>query len=182
MTSCTKNRLFFLVVVLVSIHLACCDDDDDYEKFDVSSMSFEDGATIPRRHTCDGENISPPLAFDDLPGGTKGLAVVMEDLDSPVTTFVHWVIWGIPARLGILNENQDQTLQGGAVQGINSAEEIGYFGPCPPEDEEHAYVFKVYALDESILDLAEGSTKQELEKRIEDSILGKAELECVYRR
>jgi Raf kinase inhibitor-like YbhB/YbcL family protein len=145
-------------------------------------MAFGEGETIPKRHTCDGDNISPPLSFADAPEETKGFAVIMEDLDSPLEDFVHWVIWGIPASMGILNENQDQNTQGTVIQGTNSDNEVGYYGPCPPDGEEHSYVFKVYALDENILDLREDSTKDDLQKRMKKHIVGKGELTGVYER
>lgn len=159
-----------------------CEEDEDYPEFEVYSMAFGEGETIPERHTCDGDNVSPPLSFSDFPEETKGFAVVMEDADSPLTPFVNWIVWGIPASFGILNEDQELNAQGTVMLGTNSNEEWGYYGPCPPEDEEHSYALTVYALDENILDLREDSGKDELMQRIKKHIVGKGKLTGVYER
>ncbi|MFI6493112.1 YbhB/YbcL family Raf kinase inhibitor-like protein [Streptomyces sp. NPDC050564] len=110
----------------------------------VSSTAFAEGATIPRRYTCDGENVSPPLVFDGVPGDAAELVVLVEDPDAPHGTFVHWVVWGIDPHETALGTGE---LPNGAEQGRNSFGKRGYGGPCPPKGESHRYVFSVFAAD-----------------------------------
>ncbi|WP_369243910.1 YbhB/YbcL family Raf kinase inhibitor-like protein [Streptomyces sp. R41] len=111
----------------------------------VSSRAFEDGGTIPRRYTCDGENVSPPLDFDGVPGDSAELVLLVEDPDAPHGTFVHWVVWGIDPHETALGAGE---LPNGAAQGRNGFGKRGYGGPCPPEGKPHRYVFSVFAADE----------------------------------
>lgn len=168
---------------MFSMALLCsCEDEEDYPEFEVYSMAFGEGETIPKRHTCDGDNISPPLSFGDFPDETMGFAAVMEDADSELEPFVNWVIWGIPVSFGILNEDQDLNAQGTVMIGINGNGESGYYGPCPADGSEHDFVLHVWALDENILDLREDSDKEDLKGRIKKHIVGKGKLRFVYER
>ncbi|WP_456450235.1 YbhB/YbcL family Raf kinase inhibitor-like protein [Hydrogenimonas sp.] len=148
----------------------------------LSSPAFEHGGFIPARYTCDGENISIPLNFSDIPEGTRSLALVMDDPDAPMGVFVHWVVYNIPPGLGGLPEGlpNEPVLEGGILQGINSFKTIGYGGPCPP-DGAHRYMFKLYALD-AVLDAEPGMTKHQLLSAIDGHVLDGAGLMGLYER
>lgn len=146
------------------------------------SPAFKHGGKIPKRYTCDGEDISPPLKWVGVPKGTKSFAIICDDPDAPMGTWVHWVYYNIPAQVRSLPENiaPKENPAIGGIQGINDFKRIGYGGPCPPWGT-HRYFFKLYALDE-MLDLPSGLTKEELLKRIEGHILDKAVLMGIYSR
>ncbi|MBI2486098.1 MAG: YbhB/YbcL family Raf kinase inhibitor-like protein [Deltaproteobacteria bacterium] len=137
---------------------------------------------IPKKYTCDGPNISPPLSWDSVPGGTKSLALICDDPDAPRGTWVHWVIFNLPANMNDLTENipPQQTLPNGAKQGRNDFGKIGYGGPCPPGGT-HRYYFKLCALDEEI-NLEPGTTKAELLKAMDGHTLAKGQLMGKYKR
>ncbi len=148
----------------------------------ITSSAFEDSGLIPDKYTCDGADISPPLQWEAVPEGTSSIALICDDPDAPVGTFVHWVIFGLPAETRELDENiaPDKTLPSGAKQGTSDFGRIGYGGPCPPSGT-HRYFFKIYALDTAI-DLAAGATKRELLKAMEGHILGQGQLIGKYKR
>jgi Raf kinase inhibitor-like YbhB/YbcL family protein len=129
---------------------------------DVRSSAFIDGAMIPSRYTCDGENISPDLEWSPPPAGTKSIAVIADDPDAPRKTWVHWVLFNLPPSLHRLEKDvpKTPTLANGGVQGLNDSKDVGYDGPCPPSGI-HRYYFKVYALD-VVLRLKSGCTKEQL--------------------
>jgi len=151
----------------------------------LSSSAFKDGARIPRKYTCDGEDVSPPLSWTAPPAKTAELALICDDPDAPRGTFTHWVLYGLPASTASLQENvaKTETLPkvGGAKQGKNSAGRIGYMGPCPPSGPAHHYQFMLYALDAK-LDLKPGLTAKDLRKAMEGHVLGEAELVGLYGR
>ncbi|HWP90916.1 MAG TPA: YbhB/YbcL family Raf kinase inhibitor-like protein [Thermodesulfobacteriota bacterium] len=151
-------------------------------KITISSTAFKEGGMIPKRYTCDGPNISPPLSWDSVPVGTKSLALICDDPDAPRGTWVHWVIFNLRANTKELTENipPQQTLPNGAQQGRNDFGKIGYGGPCPPGGT-HRYYFKLYALDNEI-NLEAGATKAELLKAMEGHILAKGQLMGRYKR
>ena len=142
----------------------------------IESTAFADHQTIPKRYTCDGEDVSPPLNFKDLPKNTKSLVLIVEDPDAPVGTFDHWIAWNISPRNLQLVEGTKLEHQG--VNGFGSQK---YRGPCPPKGPAHRYFFKLYALD-TLLDLPEGSKKAAVEEAMEDHILGRAEVIGMYQR
>lgn len=148
----------------------------------INSTAFKEGGMIPKRYTCDGEDISPPLSWDSVPEGTKSLALICEDPDAPRGTWVHWVIFNIPADTRGLNENipPQKTLPSGARQGRNGFGRIGYGGPCPPSGT-HRYYFKLYALD-TVIDLKPGATKAELLKVMDGHIIAEGQLMGRYKR
>jgi len=152
------------------------------EKMELKSVAFETGALIPGEYTCDGEDISPPLNWSDPPAGTKSFALISDDPDAPVGTWVHWVIWNIPASVRSLDENllKKDSLPNGARQGTTDFRRVGYGGPCPPSGT-HRYFFKLYALD-TMLNLPSSTTKKDLERAMQQHILGQAELMGKYRR
>ncbi|HET7841183.1 MAG TPA: YbhB/YbcL family Raf kinase inhibitor-like protein [Terriglobia bacterium] len=149
----------------------------------VSSPSFAPGSAIPREFTCEGSDSSPALHWTNPPSGTKSLALIMDDPDAPAGTWVHWVVFNIPAEARELPADtaKDGELPNGARQGQNSFERLGYGGPCPPPGSAHRYLFKVYALD-SKLDLRSGSSKAELENAMKDHTLARGDLMGRYKR
>jgi Raf kinase inhibitor-like YbhB/YbcL family protein len=151
----------------------------------LSSSAFKDGARIPRKYTCDGEDVSPPLSWTAPPAKTTELALICDDPDAPRGTFTHWVLYTLPASTASLPENvaKTETLPklGGAKQGKNSAGGIGYMGPCPPSGPAHHYHFIVYALDAK-LDLRAGATQKDLRKAMEGHVAGQTELVGLYGR
>lgn len=151
-------------------------------EFIVDSEAFEDGEAVPRKYSCDGDDISPPLRWTGIPPGTQALAVVLDDPDAPAGTWVHWVVFDIPATSGGLQEGipPDPELAGGGRHGSNSWGRPGYGGPCPPSGV-HRYFFRVYALD-SALDLEPGATKEQVLAAMENHVLDSAELMGTYAR
>lgn len=148
----------------------------------ITSTAFADEGMIPRRFTCDGEDVSPPLGWQGLPDGAKSLALIADDPDAPRKTWVHWVLYNLPAARGDLPEGvpPERTLAGGGRQGTNDFGRIGYGGPCPPSGT-HRYFFKLYALGAQ-LDLLPGATKEELLRAMEGHVLAEAQLMGRYRR
>ena len=149
---------------------------------ELKSQAFAAGEMIPAKYTCDGQDISPPLRWSDPPTGTIGFALISDDPDAPVGTWVHWVMWNIPASASALDENLPKTasLLNGAKQGTTDFRRIGYGGPCPPSGT-HRYYFKLYALD-AALNLPASTLKKDLEKAMQGHILSQAELMGTYRR
>jgi len=151
--------------------------------FELKSSAFKAGETIPRKHTCDGQDLSPPLAWADPPPGTKSFALVCDDPDAPAGTWVHWVLYGVPASVTSLPEGvrPAPTLDDGSRQGTNDFRRTGYGGPCPPRGAPHRYSFRLYALA-AVPELAPGATKAALLKAIGGHTLGQAELMGRYAR
>ncbi|MBK7309592.1 MAG: YbhB/YbcL family Raf kinase inhibitor-like protein [Sphingobacteriaceae bacterium] len=137
-------------------------------------FDFADNNYIQFKFTCDGENLSPGLVLDNIPEGTKSLALIMDDTDSPNGEFVHWVMWNMPVKSKIV-QNKAEGIVGKNTQGKNM-----YYGPCPPNGM-HTYHFKVYALN-SLLELPASSGKAELLKAIEGHIIELAVLKGRYSR
>ena len=146
------------------------------------SSAFEEGGMIPNKYTCDDVDVSPPLAWDEVPDGTKGFALICDDPDAPMGTWVHWVLYDLPPTTRALPENipTKETLENGAKQGTNDFRKIGYGGPCPPGGT-HRYYFKLYALDIA-LNRDPGMTKAELLKAMEGHILAEGQLMGRYKR
>jgi len=151
--------------------------------FSVTSPAFASGAAIPKPYTCEGTDISPALAWSGSPTQTAGLALIVDDPDAPVGTWVHWVIWNLPGSAHQLQENvpKHDRLDSGAAQGSNDFRKIGYNGPCPPPGKTHRYFFRLYALDGK-LNLAPGATRKELDAAMKGHILAQAEYMGTFRR
>jgi Raf kinase inhibitor-like YbhB/YbcL family protein len=149
----------------------------------LSINAFAEGQPIPGKFTCDEKNVSPPLKWSGVPPGTKSLALIADDPDAPVGTWVHWVVFDLPANLNELSEDlpKGQYTPGGGKQGLNDFKHLGYGGPCPPPGGPHRYFFKLYALD-AILDLKPGITKKDLERAMDERIMVQAQLMGVYQR
>ncbi len=145
----------------------------------LESSSFEPNGVIPRRHTCDGEDLSPALAWSGAPAGTRSFALVVDDPDAPdpaapKLVWVHWVLYDIPAGVTLLSAGTTaKTLPRGTREGLNDWKQAGYRGPCPPVGE-HRYFHKLYALDTVLPDLHR-PTKAALEKAMEGHVLARAE-------
>jgi len=148
----------------------------------ITSSAFQDGGLIPAKYTCDGADVSPPLQWDNVPDGTKSIALICDDPDAPMGTFVHWVIFSLPAETRQLTEKvpADKILPSGARQGTSDFGRIGYGGPCPPSGT-HRYFFKIYALDAKV-DLPAGARKSDLLKAMQGHILAQGQLVGKYKR
>jgi hypothetical protein len=148
----------------------------------LTSPAFEPNQLIPSQYTCDGEDLSPPLNWDEPPAGTKSLALICDDPDAPRKTWVHWVVYNLPPTTRSLAENistSERNLAGG-FQGLNDFKKLQYGGPCPPGGT-HRYFFKLYALD-TMLNLESGATKAQVEAAMAGHILAQTELIGRYSR
>jgi len=145
--------------------------------FLLTTTAFENGAMIPKKFTCDGPDTSPPLKWTEPPKGTKSFAVIVDDPDAPSGTWVHWVLYDVPAETRELSEGvrKDRQLPNGALQGRNDFGKIGYNGPCPPRGGPHRYFFKLYALD-ARTNLKAGASKSEVERAMKGHILAQTEI------
>ncbi len=154
--------------------------------FTLSSPAFHDLEVIPARYTCDGDELSPPLAWAGVPSGTKSLALIVDDPDAPdpaapKRTWVHWVLGNIPPDTTGLPEGVGgRDLPSGTIEGLNDWKRAGYGGPCPPIGR-HRYFFKLYALDITLEGLA-APTKAKLEKAMEGHVLGTTQLVGTYQK
>ena len=155
---------------------------EDKAAIKLTSTAFKEGQAIPRTYTCDGVNVSPPLEWSGVPKTAKTVAIIADDPDAPAGTWVHWVLYNLPAdNIGVVeNLPATENLAAGGFQGKNDFEKIGYGGPCPPSGT-HRYFFKIYALD-SELPLKAGATKAELMKAIEGHVVLEGQLMGTYRR
>jgi Raf kinase inhibitor-like YbhB/YbcL family protein len=151
--------------------------------FQLATTAFSAGGAIPRKFTCDGPDISPKLTWNDPPAKTQSFALIMDDPDAPVGTWVHWVIYDLLANTRDLAEGvaKQEQLPDGARQGRNDFGKIGYGGPCPPPGKPHRYFFKLYALDAK-LGLKAGATKADVERAMKGHTLTQAELIGRYAR
>lgn len=149
----------------------------------LSSASFREGETIPRQFTCDGEDQSPALGWSEVPVETRSFALICDDPDAPRGTWLHWLLYNLPAEAVELQPGVPAIpeLPSGARQGTNSSGKIGYHGPCPPPGKPHRYFFRLYALDTS-LGLAPGVSRPELESAMEGHVLGSATVMGTYER
>jgi hypothetical protein len=156
----------------------------------IRSSAFKEGEMIPEKYTCDARkahphsdrDVSPPLEWSDAPGSAKFFALISDDPDAPRGTWVHWVLYDLPATARSLPENvpQQKELAGGGKQGINDSMDIGYGGPCPPSGI-HRYYFKLYALD-AATNLKPGATKAQLLEAMKGHILAESQLMGKYKR
>jgi hypothetical protein len=145
--------------------------------FTLSSTAFGPGQPIPPRHTCDGDDLSPPLAWSNVPEGTNSLALIVTDPDAPGGTFTHWLAWGLRPAAGALAEGETAPAEGRNDFGV-----AGYRGPCPPPgDGPHRYVFRLFALDAEP-EVAPGVGREELEGALGARTLDVAELTGTYER
>jgi Raf kinase inhibitor-like YbhB/YbcL family protein len=158
-------------------------DDSATRHFGLTSTAFADGTPVPRLHTCDGEDLSPPLTWTGVPVTTRSFALIADDPDAPRGTWVHWLLWNLPADAAELGAGVPTRpeLPSGARQGINDSGDIGYGGPCPPPGKPHRYFFRLYALDTS-LNLPPGVDRSDLEAAFDGHVLAQAVLMGTYQR
>ena len=141
---------------------------------EIKSSAFENNGMIPKLFTCDSSDISPPLMWDSIPDGTQSLALVCDDPDAPMGTWVHWVVYNIPVQ---------NTIAEGSVpgsQGSNDFGKVDYGGPCPPSGT-HRYFHKIYALD-TMFQSKRAPSKRDVEASMQGHILGQAELMGLYKK
>jgi hypothetical protein len=150
--------------------------DQEKKPLKISSPVFKDFGIIPKKFTCDGKDVSPPLKFTNIPQKTKSLALIVDDPDAPAGTFTHWIVWGISPKKTQFAVGERK----GITEGTTDFGKTGYGGPCPPSGS-HRYFFKLYALDSKI-DLSTKSKKKELEAAIQDHIIQSATLVGKYSR
>jgi Raf kinase inhibitor-like YbhB/YbcL family protein len=178
------QKTFVVLSLVFCLPIQCADSGEEGKKMaiKVTSNAFEEGAFIPSKHTCDGVNVSPQLKIEGVPKDAKSLVLICDDPDAPVGTWVHWVLYDLPAGTGVLEEKipPDKTLKNGGVHGTNDFKKLGYGGPCPPSGT-HRYFFKVYAADRT-LGLDPGATKKEVLKAIEGHVLAEGQLMGKYKR
>ena len=150
--------------------------------FELTSTAFAPAQQIPSKYTCNGENVSPPLRWSDPPPDTQSLALICDDPDAPAGTWVHWVLYNLPAKTRALLETvpANADLPDGSRHGKNSGGRLGYSGPCPPSGT-HRYFFKLYALD-TVLGLASGADKSQLLQAMQGHILAQTELMGTYKK
>ncbi len=150
--------------------------------FTLSTKSFAPGGEIPRKYTCEGDDLSPELSWSEPPRGTQSFALIADDPDAPSGTFTHWVLYGLRAETRRLAEGASRgQLPAGASQGRNDFGKTGYGGPCPPPGKPHRYFFKLYALDAN-LGLKPGASKQQLEQAMKGHVLAQSEVVGTFKR
>jgi Raf kinase inhibitor-like YbhB/YbcL family protein len=181
------KRWFFIIVQIALIALIVSANAKEVNPImKLTSPSFENQREIPQKHTCDGEDVSPALTWSNVPEGTKSFVLIVDDPDAPDPanprmTWVHWVLYNIPATTSSLTEGvKEKDLPKGTLEGLNDWKKTGYGGPCPPVGK-HRYFHKVYALDIVLPDLKQ-PTKARLEKAMEGHVLSKTELVGLYQR
>ncbi|MCW3975449.1 MAG: YbhB/YbcL family Raf kinase inhibitor-like protein [Candidatus Bathyarchaeota archaeon] len=144
------------------------------QKLKIISSAFKNNERIPSKYTCDGIDVNPPLKFQNIPNGTKSLALIIDDPDAPMGTWVHWIVWNVNPT----EEIDEDTVPG--VEGINDFNKTSYGGPCPPSGI-HRYFFKIYAL-KTKLDLNSNARKRDLEEAMKGKIIAKGEIVGLYGR
>jgi len=151
--------------------------------FTLTSKAFSAGGEVPKRNSCDGEDLSPQLSWSPSPSGSKSLALIADDPDAPVGTFTHWVLYNLAPTTSELPEgvSKSEPAPGGGSQGRNDFGRIGYGGPCPPPGKPHRYYFRLFALD-AVLSLKAGASRAQLEKAMQGHILDQGEIMARYRR
>lgn len=181
------KQLLLIALVGLLIYPVSCDSQskqkgDDPMALQVSSTAFDEGGMIPSKFTCDAENVSPHLKWSGAPENTESYALIADDPDAPGKTWVHWVLFNIPADTTTLEENYstEAKLPNGAINGMTDFGSNGYGGPCPPGGT-HRYYFKVYALD-TTLGLESSAKKPDLLKAMEGHILAQGQLMGKYQR
>lgn len=180
----TKRMLIIgiIVILIITICIIGCVEEKQEEKqmeignMKLSSSVFENEGAIPSEYTCDGADVSPSLTFSGIPENTKSLALIMDDPDAPMGTWVHWLIWNIPPNITGFSKGENITYP----QGKNDFGKLDYGGPCPPSGT-HRYFFKLYALD-TMLELKEGANKKLLESAMSGHIIEETMLIGTYKR
>ncbi len=177
--------IFLLIIVSGCIGEEKKDNIEEVEIMQNISISaeFKYGDVIPNEYTCMGKDTSPELSWTGIPEGTKSIVLIMDDPDAPGGTFVHWILFNIPATTQKLTAaiNKDRILEDFSRQGMTDFGDIGYRGPCPPPGKYHRYYFRIYSLDKMI-ELLPGATRSQIDKAMKGHILAKGELIGIYKR
>jgi Raf kinase inhibitor-like YbhB/YbcL family protein len=149
----------------------------------LTSNAFSDGQRIPKDCSCEGKNSSPALSWTEVPEGVRSFALIVDDPDAPMGTFVHWVLYDLPANARALPAGvaQGASAPAGAKQGKNSYGRLGYDGPCPPSGPYHRYYFTLYALD-GPLGLKAGAKKEEVERAMSGRVIASAVVRGRYKK
>ncbi len=176
--------IFIIIVLVLGVYFFTKSPKSDLQSYQpkttimkISSPMFQNNSAIPKKYTCDGENINPPLEISEVPVKAQSLVLIMDDPDAPSGTWVHWVIWNIDPKTTRIEENSVPIK---AVEGTTSFGRTGYGGPCPPSGT-HRYFFKLYTLDTK-LDFSPSDKKDQLEEAMKNHILGYAEIIGLYSR
>jgi Raf kinase inhibitor-like YbhB/YbcL family protein len=185
----SKHAFTVLWILTLLLGLGACGGDqpvvvdDSLPALLLESDALEAEGTIPQLYTCDGSDVSLPLNWSEPPAGTQSLALIFDDVDAPVGTWVHWVLFNIPPDVRSLPEGvpADPIVQGLGEHGSNSWGNLGYGGPCPPKGGPHRYTFRLYALD-ATLDLEVGASRADLDRAMDGHILGAGQLVGRYGR
>jgi Raf kinase inhibitor-like YbhB/YbcL family protein len=182
-----RMSFLFAAAWFCLVAISCADDNKTAKEpamnLPVTSTAFTEGRPIPDKYTCSGPNVSPPLQWSSAPTGVKSFALIADDPDAPVGTWVHWVLYNLPPASTSLAENLPPSpeLPDGSKQGVNDFGQPGYGGPCPPAGKPHRYFFKIYALD-AVLSLKSGATKKELLRAMDGHVLAQGQLMGTYQR
>ena len=195
MDTIINSKISYVKLALTSILLTATIQSQPDKKgvlsmsFTLTSSAFLHEERIPSQYTCEGEDISPSLEWSDVPEGTKSFTLSCLDPDAPPGTWVHWVLYDLPAGASSLDENlsKSEKLENGAFQGacwgVDSFSRVGYYGPCPPPDHgNHRYYFRLYALDTESLSLPPSATWFQVDKALAGHVLGTAEYMGTYSR
>jgi len=180
-----KIAVFLILTILTIILMTGCTNQninrsDEKKQIQIgditlTSSAFKNGGNIPIKYTCDGDDITPPLSFNNIPNSTKSLVLILDDPDAPGETWVHWIVFNIPADITEFKEDVGPRY----YIGKNSWGNIAYGGPCPSIGEEHRYYFRLYALDTE-LNLFDGASRQEIDDAMAGHILGQTSLMGKY--
>ena len=170
---------FALIFLAVSVSVAR----DSSGKLELTTTAFRPGSTIPTQFTCSGANISPTLSWNNPPPRTQSFVLIVDDPDAPVRTWVHWVVYNLPASARQLpgNVQRGAAVAGGGEQGLNDFPMRGYGGPCPPPGNPHRYFFRLYALD-TILHLRAPARRRDVDAAMQGHVLAQAELMGTFGR
>ena len=186
----SKGVLVILILGLMIYAFFSMSSTKSVQRKEVKQMTilsaFKDGDFIPKKYACEGQDINPEIVVSNVPEGAKTIAIICEDPDAPIGTFVHWVLWNFPVNGSSVKIPEGirkvEKLPDGTMQGYNDFGKIGYNGPCPPKGHGvHHYHFRVYAVN-NVLELKGKITKKELEKALSGKILAQAEIIGLYER
>lgn len=178
MTGIARGTLMLLpMLTMLAVSPLCAKEVKSMTQMTMTSPAFVHTKAIPGKFSCDGENVSPPLAIGGVPAEAKSLALIMDDPDAPAGVWVHWVLWNIDPSTTRIGEG---SAPAEAEQGVNSWERRTYGGPCPPSGT-HRYFFRLFALKER-LNLPPSATRKDLDRAMQGKILARCELVGLYSR
>jgi Raf kinase inhibitor-like YbhB/YbcL family protein len=174
---------FCLITTLSLAAVATTSGGDSSGKLQLMTTAFRAGGRIPDKFTCSGENVSPALSWSQPPARAQSFALIMDDPDAPAGTWVHWVVYDLPAAKRELQEHvlPGENVSGGGAQGVNDFSERDYGGPCPPPGKPHRYFFRLYALD-TTLNLHGPARRQEVDSAMKGHVIAQAELMGTFGR